>query len=125
MTRLQDGNSDFSDLLTVVDGSNAHFVANGVGFSFETNGGAGNTSSGTARMTILNGGNVGIGTTTPQATLDVNGYLRLAKNSSQPVACSSTSDGAIALTHLYTLCICKGGSTSWVQESNGTTACSW
>ena len=71
------------------------------------------------------GGNVGIGTTSPQATLDVNGYARLAKNTSQPVACSATNDGAIALTHLYTLCICNGGSTSWVQESNGTTSCSW
>jgi hypothetical protein len=57
--------------------------------------------------------------------LDVNGYMRLAKNSSQPVACSSTNDGAIALTHVYTLCICNGGSTNWVQSKDGLTACSW
>ena len=72
-----------------------------------------------------NGGNVGIGTTSPQATLDINGSMRLAKNSSQPVACSSTHDGQIALTHNYTLCICKGGSSSWVQSKDGSTACSW
>ncbi len=77
------------------------------------------------RMTITSTGSVGIGTTGPQATLDVNGYARLAKNSSQPVACSSTNDGAIALTAVYTLCICKGGSTSWVQSKDGSTACAW
>ncbi len=77
------------------------------------------------RMRVLSSGNVGIGTTTPQATLDINGYLRLAKNSAQPAACSATNDGALALSHVYTLCICKGGSTSWVQSKDGTTACSW
>jgi hypothetical protein len=83
------------------------------------------TTSGATAMTITTTGAVGIGTTSPQATLDVSGYTRLAKNSSQPVACSSTNDGAIALTALYTLCICNGGSSTWVQESNGTTTCSW
>jgi len=70
---------------------------------------------------------LGIGTTSPEATLDVNGYMRLAKNSSQPVACSSTYDGAIALTHVYTLCVCKGNpvSSSWLEASDGVTTCSW
>jgi hypothetical protein len=76
-------------------------------------------------VTIQGGGNVGIGTASPQATLDVTGYMRLAKNASQPVACSSTNDGAIALTALYTLCICNGGSTTWVQSKDGSTACTW
>ena len=80
---------------------------------------------GTAVLTWNATGNVGIGTTTPQSTLDVNGYMRLAKNSTQPAACSSANDGAIALTHVYTLCICNGGSTSWVQSKDGSTACSW
>lgn len=70
-------------------------------------------------------GRFGIGTSTPQATLDVNGYMRLAKNSAQPRACSSTDDGAIALTHVYTLCVCNGSSSSWVQAKDGSTACSW
>jgi hypothetical protein len=84
-----------------------------------------NGSSSAEQMRITSAGMVGIGTTTPQATLDVNGYMRLAKNTAQPVACSSTNDGAVALTHVYTLCICKGSSTSWVQSKDGTTACSW
>lgn len=71
------------------------------------------------------GGKIGINRTIPQATLDVNGYMRLAKYSAQPVACSATNDGAIALTHVYTLCVCKGGSTVWVNASDGSTACSW
>jgi hypothetical protein len=83
-----------------------------------------NTASASV-MSFLQTGALGVDTASPQATLDVNGYMRLAKNSSQPVACSSTNDGAIALTHLYTLCVCKGGSTSWVQASDGATSCSW
>jgi hypothetical protein len=38
-------------------------------------------SSLTNRMTILNTGNVGIGTTNPQATLDINGNIRTSTNS--------------------------------------------
>ena len=71
------------------------------------------------------GGKVGVGTTSPQATLDVAGTVRLAKNSSAPSTCSSTIDGEIALTHVYTLCVCNGGTATWVLSSNGTTACSW
>ena len=51
--------------------------------------------------------------------------MRLAKNNAQPVACAAANDGALALTHVYTLCICKGGSTAWVKASDGSTACSW
>jgi hypothetical protein len=79
----------------------------------------------TDQMAILNNGNVGIGTAAPATTLDINGTARLAKNSAQPFACDATHDGAIALTHVYTFCVCNGGSTSWVRTSDGTTACSW
>jgi hypothetical protein len=70
-------------------------------------------------------GTVAIGTSTTHATIDISGYVRLAKNSSQPIACSATNDGAVALTHVYTVCLCKGGTTSWVQSKDGSTACSW
>jgi hypothetical protein len=71
------------------------------------------------------GGNVGIGTTDPQAALDVNGAMRLAKNPAEPFACVAAKDGAIALTSQYTTCVCKGGSSAWVLTSNGTTTCTW
>jgi hypothetical protein len=79
----------------------------------------------TERMRISPSGSVGIGTANPKATFDINGYMRLSKNNAQPAACGSGNDGAIALSHVYTLCICKGGTSSWVQSKDGITACSW
>ena len=73
-------------------------------------------------MTIT-GGNVGIGTTAPAATLSVNGYAQLKSYSSAPIACSATYAGSIALTHLYVGCVCN--SSSWVQLSDGVTVCTW
>lgn len=53
------------------------------------------------------------------------GTAALVKNSTPPFACTSSHDSTIALTHLYTICVCNGGSGSWVQTNDGTTACSW
>ena len=77
------------------------------------------------RMRIASGGNVGIGTTTPNATLDVNGYSKLAKNASAPVTCDATHEGSIAYTGTTThyLCFCDG--TSWKPAHSPSTACSW
>src|SRR3989344_4341327 len=49
---------------------NVNLVANGGGFEFFTGGDSG---TGTSKMTILSGGNVGIGTTAPTANLEVAG----------------------------------------------------
>ncbi|MCC8429895.1 hypothetical protein LJ725_13020 [Reyranella aquatilis] len=74
------------------------------------------------RMRISSTGNVGISTTTPAAKLDVNGFMRLAKNGSAPATCDATIDGAIALTSARRMCVCDA--TSWV-EVNSATACTW
>jgi hypothetical protein len=74
-------------------------------------------------MTLLSSVNVGIGTASPQATLDVNGYARLAFNSSAPVTCSSGNEGSIALTHLAQVCVCDT-TPAWHILNTGT-ACSW
>jgi hypothetical protein len=98
--------------------------ANSNVFTIQTTKGSG---GGSLRNIALepSGGSVGIGTTSPQATLDVNGYMRLAANASQPAACAAGNDGAVALTHVYTICVCNGGATSWVKASDGSTACGW
>jgi fibronectin-binding autotransporter adhesin len=82
-------------------------------------------SSGTTTevMRITSGGSVGIGTVSPQATLDVNGYARLALQSSAPATCSGTNTGAIALNHLAQACACNG--TSWIFADSVGAACSW
>lgn len=67
-------------------------------------------------------GRVGIGTINPFATLDVNGYIKLRKNASAPIACSVSYDGSIALTSARRMCVCDG--TSWT-EVNSATACTW
>jgi hypothetical protein len=74
---------------------------------------------------VYSSGNVGIGSASPQATLDVNGTAHLSANSAQPYACAAGVDGNIARTSHYTLCMCNGGSTSWVSVNDGTTACTW
>jgi hypothetical protein len=65
---------------------------------------------------------IGIGTTTPQATLDINGFARLTTNSSEPAACSATTKGSIALNSASHICICDGA--SWKLDSSGN-ACPW
>lgn len=77
----------------------------------------------TAYPGIFMGGNVGIGTTSPQATLDVKGFARLALNSSAPATCTSSNEGAVALTHLAQVCVCDT-TPAW-NILNTSTACSW
>jgi hypothetical protein len=79
--------------------------------------------SGSALLYVRNDGNVGIGTTVPQATLDISGYTRLAFNASQPVACGTANKGAIALNHLARMCACNG--SSWIFADSTGAACSW
>ncbi|MBM4254179.1 MAG: hypothetical protein FJ146_19615 [Deltaproteobacteria bacterium] len=77
----------------------------------------------TAGLNLL--GNVGIGTVTPVATLDVAGTMRMAKNASAPYSCDNAHDGALAITSSYTQCICKGASSSWVRVTDGSSTCYW
>lgn len=79
-------------------------------------------SSNTALGTIASNGNVGIGTNAPSATLDVDGFAKLASNSSAPATCDSNIAGSIALTSSYEMCVCDG--SNW-EEVNTSTACSW
>lgn len=77
------------------------------------------------RMRVDGSGRVGIATGTgvsPAATLEINGYMKLAKNTAAPVACGATYDGSIALTSARRMCVCDG--TSW-KEVNSATACTW
>lgn len=78
---------------------------------------------GTEQLRVTPLGTVGIGTSNPVATLDINGTARLAKYAAQPLACDPTHDGTIALTNKYTMCVCK--MAVWVQTSDGLSACLW
>jgi len=86
----------------------------------------GYTQNGGARVAPLSiiesTGNVGIGIVTPAATLDVNGFAKLKKNTTAPAICNSTYEGSIALTSAVRMCVCDG--TSW-KEVNSPTACTW
>ncbi|MEK9726518.1 MAG: hypothetical protein VW397_00270 [Candidatus Margulisiibacteriota bacterium] len=79
--------------------------------------------NGTSRFEVQDGGNVGISTGSPQATLDINGFAKLKKYSSQPKSCTTETDGAIALTSSYRLCVCD--STKWVNSNDGISLCEW
>lgn len=68
-------------------------------------------------------GNVGIGTASPVAKLDVQGYARLTPQTAAPAACDASRKGALAVSNFGSrLCICNG--TAWVFNFNGS-ACVW
>jgi hypothetical protein len=81
------------------------------------------SSSQTNRMSILNSGNVGIGTNTPQALLDVsstiNGVLLPRMTTTQVNAISSPSNGLTVYNiTLNTLCFYNGSSWQKVNHSS-------
>jgi trimeric autotransporter adhesin len=84
-----------------------------------------NVTAGTIPVTVSPTGNVGIGSTTPQATLDVNGFARLKPHAAEPIACSPTNDSALAMTSRHTLCACDGSNAKWVSTVNGLSDCVW
>jgi hypothetical protein len=87
--------------------ANMYFALNNVADSS-------NASSSNAVMTLVPAGNVGIGTTNPQATLHVNGGVIVANDTA---SCSSTNAGELKYTsaNLY---FCNG--TAWTTV--GTTS---
>lgn len=66
---------------------------------------------------------LGIGTKNPRATLDVNGYARLATQSTAPVACSLVNKGMIALNSRARICSCDG--SNWIIADATGAACKW
>ncbi|NTV55346.1 MAG: hypothetical protein HGA16_02495 [Candidatus Moranbacteria bacterium] len=79
-----------------------------------------------AQGNVLLEGRLGIGIRDedPVTDLDVNGTMKLTKNISEPYRCDADHDSAIALTSLYTTCICRAD-VGWVSGGDGETACVW
>ena len=88
-------------------------------------GSAGMRTQGSAFLALDGDAKVGIGTAAPQATLDVNGTMRLAKHSSAPFPCDATHDATIALTNQYSMCVCIGGQAKWAPVASPGGTCPW
>ena len=73
------------------------------------------------RMTILDGGYVGIGTTSPGSQLDVKGILRLSGSTSGYVG---FSPAAVAGSTIYTL-PSADGTSGYTLKTNGSGTLSW
>lgn len=78
--------------------------------------------NGNATINILPDGKVGVSTTAPVATLDINGFAKLKINTTEPVVCDFSTVGSIALDANTNLCVCKA--TGWFQV-NSANSCQW
>ena len=79
--------------------------------------------TGNVLLEVQDRGYIGVSTPTPNATLDVNGFVKLKKYNTPPISCSIDSDGSIALTSQYKTCVCNG--SEWVETNDGLSICSW
>ena len=77
--------------------------------------GIGTSNTGFAGLAVMSG-NVGIGTAGPQATLDVNGFIKLKVNTTDPTPCNGSTAGSIALSQSYNICVCN--STAWIYKTS-------
>ncbi|OGS08547.1 MAG: hypothetical protein A2270_01250 [Elusimicrobia bacterium RIFOXYA12_FULL_51_18] len=119
--------------VAIIAGNNINTTATAPGGDVIIKGGNSGSATGQGGNVLLMpgtnggtvGGNVGIGTINPQATLHVNGYMRLSRYGSPPVTCDSAHDGVIALgSASKKLCICDGPAATW-KLPDGATSCTW
>lgn len=84
-----------------------------------------NRSSGLASFqnSVTVGGTLGIGVSNPQATVDINGTLKLASQVGAPSSCSSSVKGSVAMTNMNGLCFCNG--STWNKVESPAAICSW
>jgi hypothetical protein len=59
----------------------------------------------------------------PNQTLGAKDTAHLTLNTKEPLTCSSTNQGTIALTHLARICACNG--KSWIFTDSSAASCSW
>ncbi len=80
---------------------------------------------GTSRLHIAQAnGNVGISTNAPQATLHVNGFMKLQPLGGQPATCDTNTEGSIAYgSNSRKICYCDGLGT-WRQMFDNN-SCTW
>ncbi len=92
------------------NGSDNFFIARWVGFDYYG-------------LFIDSNGRIGIGNNTnPVATLDVNGFARLAPQTSAPAICNASLRGSMAFSSgSGRICVCDG---SWKFDNDGS-ACAW
>lgn len=74
-------------------------------------------------MIVQDTGEVGIGTTAPMATLDINGFMKLEVQTVAPSCTGGDHYGRIAITTAYRVCACSA--SGWVYTDDGTTTCTF
>jgi hypothetical protein len=75
------------------------------------------------RLTVTNGGNVGIGTSAPRIALEAIGTDAASSSSATPNGAIMVSNPAAANSQVMTMGVANGsGNHSWIQSRNSTTA---
>ena len=75
------------------------------------------------QLVLTKDGQMGVGVEDPQATLDIDGFMKLKPQAEAPSDCNKDASGTLVMTRDYLLCTCNG--EKWVYSYASGSECKW